>query len=621
MKKIIYINGVISKDYRSNLFSLFSKEITNNMEISSSFIGLDNNIFPIFTNVGKFEFDILNKKKISKYGLILDSDNLNNLDKISYDFILGADFCYIFGVIDKELNKDIATLLENVNNSYAYDGLIPNFSNKSLIDRKNNILTDFSSLPDLYEELIKNKITPLRKEIIVISSIKDVSLDFWKNRFSELNLELIFIQATNDIYKELLLTYKDGFFTINNKVRLDACLVDEPSSLCVNELLDNIQLFTSNLEIKKNNIINIICYKPSYLFKDLVERFVNIGCVHSDFPIENADAYIWMRPQEIWHIEYLINNQSHAEISKMYEQDFKSKNLYLKFDEIKKRSVAIHHGTCFEPLYQFDYMNLARSLATVGMVVGVCEFEECYGPSLPIANKNNYKFVPIGYDHTIFIKDLVKKTDKKPKNKLKIGFVGRAYGTTDRALLKKSKMAEPKGYRKGGDYLFDIASRLKLYNFDFELHILGQNWEYLVDELERCNIDVVYYARDKNITYKEYPKVYSQLDALLITARCEGGPVSAIEALSLGVPVISTDVGVVKFLEQHFKKDNLFGCATYMYDKKWHIADIPKAIQLIDELYSLEISMSDRIRIRNKVENFTTDSWVESIYTEAKGID
>ena len=115
------------------------------------------------------------------------------------------------------------------------------------------------------------------------------------------------------------------------------------------------------------------------------------------------------------------------------------------------------------------------------------------------------------------------------------------------------------------------------------------------------------------MTYTDYPSVYGDFDILLISARCEGGPVSAIEAMSLGIDIVSTDVGVVKFLEKHTN----IGCYTFDYDKKWHIADSESAVKKIQELYRASKTYEDRLKIRQSVVDFTTDHWVNEIFNTA----
>jgi glycosyltransferase involved in cell wall biosynthesis len=378
------------------------------------------------------------------------------------------------------------------------------------------------------------------------------------------------------------------------------------------EMLDIIEPYI----VKAENEINVVCYKPSYLFKDLCDRFAEKGTIVSDYPLEDMQAYIWLRPQEInKYIEGIkLTSTERKKIKDEYVQNIP--DIKVNEEELLSRSIAIHHGTCYKPIVQFDDKLLNKTLFNVKKVFGVCEFEECYGEYYNMANRKNFSFVPIGYDDKLFTINKINKKTKEPKQKINIGFVGRAYGTNNENLLKRSILAHPKGYRKGGDILLNTALRLKQLGIDFKITILGQNWDELTKLFDKYNIPYNYYTREKNITYKEYPKVYSNFDLLFIGARCEGGPVSAIEALSLGIPIVSTDVGIVEYLTKISDK-----CKTFKFDRKWHTVDYETAVNEIINIYNEKIIYEDRLKIREPVLKFNTDNWVETIIKYAKGLE
>lgn len=589
----IYVDSKVLSEPLNPLYFLYSKKIRSNFFVSSRFINIKNDNINVFTNVNKFVVNLIKKHKINNYMFILNSSIDIDIDKNILECLFLAKKIYFIG--EKK-------------NSFS------SLNNISYMEVNNKKLTNSSKEKYTYEEFLSTVYSECMSDIgekIYVLSNND--LNYWKGIFDKKGVQLIQLPISLGTYDYCAQNFCEiGKASLNE----DTNLVDQVSVDDFTQLLkDDSEDFLDTVDLIKG--INIVCFNPTYLFKDLVDRFVDMGCVHSDFPLPNYEGYIWMRPQEIWHLEYIKENIQHKEIPKRYFTEGLNVIDSIDFETVKSRSVAIHHGTCYEPLYQFDYNLLAKSLYHVKKVVGVCEFEECYGPSKDIANLENFKFVPIGYDSNLFKKALINTENKYAKKTINLGFVGRAYGTNDYALLAKSKMAEPKGYRKGGDILEAIANKLKVLNVDFNLHILGQNWEYLVEYFDQVGINYTYYARDKNITYKDYPDVYSKLDALLITARCEGGPVSAIEALSLGVPIISTNVGVVQFLDEAIDK----GVNTFNYDKKWHIADISSAIDYLIDLYSSEITYEDRLEISRSVERYTTDNWVESIISAAKNND
>lgn len=612
MKISIYINNGISEKYNSPLFHLFSKEISSRHNVRSSFKKISKKEFNIFTEATKTITNIIKKHNLSSYGLILDASTIN-LDFIHE--ILAAKFCILLG----EVNIKQKNILEKLP-IIKHGGI---FKKVSKSEHCTLSLCEHDALPSIYESFIEKDI--YTDNLHVITTHEKINHAMMSDMFSDIGVKLSYYIPTPAIYEFLIKNSANLISPITRSLEIDfSNNLAMETYISTDQLADKIHYLSeinSNEpdNINDDSIINIVCYKPSYLFKDLVERFEKRGCIHSDFPLKNASSYIWMRPQEIWHLEYLERGIDNPEISKSYKSSYDSMKSELPtHEDIIKKSIAIHHGTCFEPLYQFNYNNLAKSLSSIKHVIGVCEIEECYGPSYSIANKNNFTFIPIGYDNNVFTSNFWKTSEKPAKSKLNIGFVGRAYGTTNKDLLKKSSLAEPKGYRKGGDLCLDISLRLKAIGIDFELHILGQNWEELTDQLDAYGIGYKYYARDRNITYTDYPKVYSDMDILLISARCEGGPVSAIEALSLGINVVSTDVGVVKFLEKKLSASK--GCATFQYDKKWHIADTEAAVKHINDIYHRKIFKEDREEIRSAVQNYTTDHWVLSIFNMAKDL-
>ena len=624
MKPILYLAARYSNDYRSNFFFVYDQALKNSFSITESFKNIDSNTYPIFTGFEKGEIKTIADNDLSHYGMILDADKLV-ANKIDFTILLKADFLIFVGY----LKPDVAFLLDKLN----IDSTVVRhvyMDNLNISSEKSLNLVSYDALAFYYDKWSQAQ-APVATLDVLISLGDDLSS--WSEPYKNIGVELREHLITTDSYRSLLEGcsnfYKSG--CIEPRVESELGITTHENSLSVTEfkalIEDKLSLYAAK-SVKQNGLknsgrINIVCFNPTYLFKDLVDRFVEKGCVHSDFPMADADAYIWMRPQEIWHLEYLLSNKNSAEIGANYKKAFKDDEAARKLDiaDVKKHSVAIHHGTCFKPIYQFDYDKLAKSLYNAASVIGVCEFEECYGPSAPVANKHNFEFQPIGYDHTLFTKEVIKVEKREPNQKLKLGFVGRAYGTNRKDILSKSSLAEPKGYRKGGDILAVIANRLKLEKVDFEIQILGQNWDELVEGFESHGIECKYYARDKDLTYRDFPDVYKDFDILLITARCEGGPVSAIEALSLGVDVVSTDVGVVKHLdglyEQKAPASYKDACCTFTYDKKWHIADIDSAVSCIKNFAQKGKSHEDRVKIRSVVEEYTTDKWVEVIYKKS----
>ena len=93
--------------------------------------------------------------------------------------------------------------------------------------------------------------------------------------------------------------------------------------------------------------------------------------------------------------------------------------------------------------------------------------------------------------------------------------------------------------RKDIDKLYEA---LDLINPDnYELIISGFRWGNALDVFAE-QIKCTYIGK---LDYKDMPKFYHNIDYFLITSKDEGGPLTLMEALACGVPVISTDTGNV----------------------------------------------------------------------------
>jgi len=130
--------------------------------------------------------------------------------------------------------------------------------------------------------------------------------------------------------------------------------------------------------------------------------------------------------------------------------------------------------------------------------------------------KLNYKVIHNGIDLT-----KIKKYKKKKSNKIIIGYVGR--------------LESVKRYQ-------DIIEVSKRFSDDVEFHFIGENKKYI------SNKNLKFLGHKKNV----YPFI-SKFDIFLITSKSEGLPNALMEAMSLGVAPIVTDVGGNKILVKNMK--------------------------------------------------------------------
>ena len=105
---------------------------------------------------------------------------------------------------------------------------------------------------------------------------------------------------------------------------------------------------------------------------------------------------------------------------------------------------------------------------------------------------------------------------------------------------------QPNG-RKRESILLDLAWRYDLSPFEFVF--IGHGWEDVAQKLTSLGVSAASVKNDEG----DLQKYYQLFDALLVTGYAEGGSLPILEAMAVGVPVISPDYGyAADFLEQHY---------------------------------------------------------------------
>jgi glycosyltransferase involved in cell wall biosynthesis len=105
-----------------------------------------------------------------------------------------------------------------------------------------------------------------------------------------------------------------------------------------------------------------------------------------------------------------------------------------------------------------------------------------------------------------------------------------------------------------------------------------------IESLRGAGLDVVGSFADRNVKWRPHesmPHYYSELDVLICASRHEGTPNPVLEAMACGVPVLSTDVGIV---------DEAFGPEQAQFVLRERTTDA--LVKLIRQLYE------DRSRLR-----------------------
>jgi len=111
---------------------------------------------------------------------------------------------------------------------------------------------------------------------------------------------------------------------------------------------------------------------------------------------------------------------------------------------------------------------------------------------------------------------------------------------------------------KGGETILQAMKFVAAREKEAMLMVVGTGWWWLGEALSRIPFPVVYYERGRNCTYEDYPRLYNQMDCLLIASKFEGGPVAAYEAMMCGRPLVSTAVGAVPELVSEGESGYIF---------------------------------------------------------------
>ena len=131
--------------------------------------------------------------------------------------------------------------------------------------------------------------------------------------------------------------------------------------------------------------------------------------------------------------------------------------------------------------------------------------------------------------------------DQKHDDRLDLGFsdedfvVGSFQRDTEGSDLKSPKL------EKGPDLFCNAVTALHAIHPKVKVLLGGWRRQYVISRLEAANVPYVYVEKP---FLPEVNKLYNCLDAYFVASRYEGGPQAILECATIGVPIVSRDVGV-----------------------------------------------------------------------------
>ena len=197
--------------------------------------------------------------------------------------------------------------------------------------------------------------------------------------------------------------------------------------------------------------------------------------------------------------------------------------------------------------------------------------------------------IPIAIDLNIFEptqnqeKIILKKKYNIPENQLIIGSFQKDGQGWDEGL-------EPK-LEKGPDLFIEVINKIK--NKKPFVLLTGPARGYVKKNLEKIGVPYkhIYFKNPSNVA-----EMFKMLDYYFITSRVEGGPKALLEAWATGIPLITTNVGMVPDIATN--KDNAM------------ISDVENINTFVENFIEVENNpeLKEKL-IRNGLESIKNYSW------------
>ena len=297
-----------------------------------------------------------------------------------------------------------------------------------------------------------------------------------------------------------------------------------------------------------------VCVKGSddWLFGDLRKGFERtrvdgVEVMPTEIPVQNADGWIFIRTGEAANSPDL--SRTVVCVHDLYNHDGMYAPGQPRWQALQARAVVLCHPRQRQIL-QDAGIDLSRSLVLERPLGVLREFT-----------------VRKSYDGVQF----------------RVGWVGREH-----ARKRTNWFAEAMQYFAAGKS--EVVAAL-----------IGKELEPLCRRLRGDGIACEHFERAQ-VSIRDYPALYQQLDCVVITSSTEAGPLPLFEALATGVPVVSTRVGWAPYLASKAPDFIL-------------LADSPKSIAAHLEIIRCrrEEMFASRFQIASLVEGYYLDDWFHQV--------
>lgn len=289
-----------------------------------------------------------------------------------------------------------------------------------------------------------------------------------------------------------------GIFTSKGVISIETCLNSEKSYIGKRGKNSTLRCIVGKV-IRKSTILSYIRYKQLFIYP--AQKAARLA-------IENTSADVLLVVEDIFSAYYLCKYGEARRILFVSHQD------------------EVLHSQLFLSLPKLKFKPIKKKLHDLGETV-YCNVRQIICVSNKTANliENKYKNVCCVHNGFEFKNQQQKK--ERVKGKLSVVSIGNV------------------GYRKGFDRIVELAKECKDKNKSIDFVCVGKGPE------ER-DFEKTALSFDPNREYIRFVGFQSDVrpflenaDLFILLSRNEALPVSIIEAMSYGLPIIATDVGGV----------------------------------------------------------------------------
>ena len=174
-------------------------------------------------------------------------------------------------------------------------------------------------------------------------------------------------------------------------------------------------------------------------------------------------------------------------------------------------------------------------------------------------------------------------------------FLRKKFGVAEDSFLVGSFQRDTEGSDlispkliKGPDRFIEIVKYYEAKDSNFKVILTGKRRQFVINELERLNIEYLYFEMANFETLNE---LYNLIDLYVVSSRIEGGPQAIVECGITKTPIISTDVGFASDIlatESIFDMDNFSDAkpnVNYAFQKSLEI-QIPDGFNKFIKMFS-----------------------------------